>query len=127
MEEKDCLDIAWKYFQQHAQQRISYFNFFVLFSTILLTGFFTLFFNSSCDITIGMPIEIIESFLAFIFWKIDKRNQHLTHIAEEVIRRIESKSPAIKEYAVFTIEEADRQNEKKEIYPSATAFPWTII
>ena len=25
--EKDALDIAWKYFLQHAQQRISYFNF----------------------------------------------------------------------------------------------------
>ena len=29
IESKDILNTSWLYFQQHAQQRISYFNFFV--------------------------------------------------------------------------------------------------
>lgn len=40
---KEMLMIAWNYFQQHAQQRISYFNFFVAFSALITTGMISTF------------------------------------------------------------------------------------
>ena len=43
IENKDILNTSWLYFQQHAQQRISYFNFFVAFSTLLTTGMISTF------------------------------------------------------------------------------------
>lgn len=87
---KEWLDLAWKYFQQHAQQRISYFNFFVIFSTILTTGLVTTFQESFDMPYLGCAIGLIQVFLSIMFWKIDQRNKFLTKHAEEVIKSYES-------------------------------------
>jgi hypothetical protein len=87
----EWLDIAWKYFQQHAQQRISYFNFFVIFSTILTTGIVTTFQKTFGSSYLGVALGLLQAFLAFMFLKIDGRNRLLTKHSEDVIRKYESK------------------------------------
>ena len=87
--EKDILDLAWKYFQQHASQRISYFNFFVLFSSFMTTGLITTFHPQFRAHALGVAIGLMQVFLAFVFWKVDERNKFLTRIGENAIKEIE--------------------------------------
>jgi hypothetical protein len=88
--EKDWLDLSWKYFQQHAQQRISYFNFFVIFSTILTTGIVSTYQKTFGLTHLGVPLGLLQVFVAFMFYKLDERNKILTKHAETTIKRIES-------------------------------------
>lgn len=90
IKDKEWLDLAWKYFQMHAQQRISYFNYFVIFSTILSTCLLTTFQKDFQVPFIGIFISLIQMLLSIIFWKIDGRNKFLTKHAETVIKRIET-------------------------------------
>jgi len=87
--EKDILDLAWKYFQQHASQRISYFNFFVLFSSFMTTGLITTFHPQFRAHAVGVAIGLMQVFLSFVFWKVDERNKFLTKIGENAIKEIE--------------------------------------
>ena len=57
---KDWLNISWKYFELHAQQRIMYFNFFVVFSTILTTGLVATFQLNNNVQFIGIGLGIIQ-------------------------------------------------------------------
>ncbi len=91
IQEKEVLDIAWKYFQQHSQQRISYFNFFVVFSGVMTTALLTTFQEKFEAHIVGLGIGIIQSLIAFTFWKIDERNKFLTKLAEDTIKEIESR------------------------------------
>ena len=91
IKEKEVLDLAWKYFQQHAQQRIGYFNFFVVFSVLMTTGLLTTFQEKFAAHFIGIAIGLILSLISFIFWKIDERNKYLTKHGENAIKEIEKK------------------------------------
>lgn len=87
--EKEALDIAWKYFQQHAQQRVSYFNFFVLFSSIMTTGLIATL-GPQFDLhLLGTGIGCMEVLIAFVFIKIDDRNKYLTKIGEDALKALE--------------------------------------
>ena len=88
--DKEWLDLAWKHFQQHAQQRILYMNYFVVFSTILSTGLISTFQINFQMPVIGIGIGLIQVFLSFIFFKIDERNRFLTKHSETSIVSIET-------------------------------------
>ena len=111
---KEWLNLSWNYFQQHAQQRISYFNFFVVFSTILTAALVSTFQSNFQAPFLGIAIGLVESFVAFIFLKIDTRNRFLTQNAENVIQRIEADydKTGNKSYNLFTNEELETQKLK---------------
>jgi len=113
--EKDWLDLSWKYFQQHAQQRISYFNFFVIFSTILTTGIVSTYQKTFGLTHLGFPLGLLQVFLAFMFYKLDERNKLLTKQAEKMIRYIETtdNTAVQKRTQLFSTEEKE-SNERKE-------------
>jgi hypothetical protein len=114
--DKEWLDLAWKYFQQHAQQRISYFNFFVIFSTILTTGLVTTFQKSYEMPLIAFAIGAIQAFLSFMFLKIDERNKFLTKHAEKTIRTLEANVKNSNEQGtqLFTNEDIETNKKKQE-------------
>lgn len=87
--DKEWLDLAWKHFQQHAQQRILYLNYFVVFSTILSTGLISTFQNNFQMPILGIGIGFIQIFLSYIFFKIDERNKFLTKHSERKLVSIE--------------------------------------
>lgn len=106
LSDKEWLDLGWKYFQQHAQQRIIYFNYFVIFSTILTTGLVATFQANFQAPYLGIGIGLIQTFLSFVFWKIDDRNKFLTKHAENIIKKIESNAGESK-YKIFSEEEIE--------------------
>lgn len=87
--DKEWLDLAWKYFLQHAQQRMQHFNYFIIFSTILVTGFIATFQNNFSFSRLQVAIGILQTCLAVFFAKLDERNSFLVKHAENVIKSYE--------------------------------------
>lgn len=114
--EKDIFDLSWKYFQQHAQQRISFFNFFVVFSGLMTTALITTFQEKFNAHIIGAGIGLMLSFISFVFWKVDQRNKFLTKIGEDAIKEFETtyhfqlQHINLDKIKVFTYEGTQTQN-----------------
>jgi hypothetical protein len=89
-QEKDILAYALKYFEIHAAQRMSVFNFFIVLSTIILTGLATCVFGEGIYAPIGIPLGLLLSALALTFWKLDQRTSFLVKRAEKALTQLES-------------------------------------
>lgn len=117
---KEWLDLAWKYFLQHAQQRLQYFNYFVIFSTIITTGIVTTFQYNFQAHYLGIGLGIIQTFLSYMFWKIDIRNKFLTQHAEQIIKKIEEDCCSTDGYKLFTQEDSktalQTSTDKKSLF-----------
>jgi ABC-type multidrug transport system fused ATPase/permease subunit len=79
---------VWNYFQVHAAQRLTTFNFYILISTLIATGFLI--------VISGMPIlalllSVILMVLSLVFWKLDVRNKQLVRTAEAGLKYLEGK------------------------------------
>jgi hypothetical protein len=82
-------EYAWRYFNFHASQRTTMFNFFLVFSAF----FIGVYVNSGLThgepgiLTLMMPIVGILITIMFLF--LDRRNEELVHIAEDVLKKLE--------------------------------------
>ena len=87
MENKENIrNYIWKYFQLHAGQRLTTFNFYLVISTLFTSGYFIAF----KDIPIlSLFLSFILIALSFIFWKLDSRNKQLIRNAENGLKEIE--------------------------------------
>ncbi|TKJ39298.1 MAG: hypothetical protein CEE38_00720 [Planctomycetes bacterium B3_Pla] len=118
--EKDILDIAWNYFQQHAQQRLSFFNFFVIFSVLMTTGLISTFQEKYNAHSIGIAIGLMLSLISYVFWKIEERNKYLTKTGENAIKQIEQHYPCAKcypdpvKFKIFSLEQEETDKIRKE-------------
>lgn len=89
-EEKDILAYSLKYFEIHAAQRMSVFNFFIVLSTIILTGLATCVFGDDMYAPIGVPLGLLLTALALTFWKLDQRTSFLVKRAEKALEHLET-------------------------------------
>lgn len=125
--EKEILNLAWNYFQQHAQQRLSFFNFFVVFSVLMTTGLISTFQEKYDVHSIGIAVGMMLSLISYVFWKIDDRNKYLTKKGENAIKQIEKHYSCAKcypgqpEFQIFTIEE-NRTDELKKMQLQKNIF-----
>lgn len=99
---------AWKYFELHAQQRITVFNFYIAIIGLLISGVGVSMQQGDkyiylCSIAGGFMV-----FISFIFWKLDQRTSMLIKNSEYVLRETENKINN-KNYCIFT---NDHNNEK---------------
>jgi len=85
-QEKDILAYALKYFEIHAAQRMSVFNFFIVLSTIILTGLATCVFGEGMYAPIGIALGLLLTALALTFWKLDQRTSFLVKRAEKTLK-----------------------------------------
>jgi hypothetical protein len=86
IKESEVLDLSFSYFSLLAQQRLTYFNLFIVLMGVLSTALLTSF-QEKLDIHIvGIGLGLLETFLCFVFWKIDERNKFLTKHTECLIR-----------------------------------------
>ncbi|GHC52399.1 hypothetical protein GCM10007315_13600 [Gemmobacter tilapiae] len=89
MDDGRALDHAWKYFHLHAQQRITVFNFYVVFSGLLITGIAKAFENFPMNSITTAALGLILAGLSFLFFKLDQRVSDLIKKAERVIATYE--------------------------------------
>jgi hypothetical protein len=78
----------WNYFQVHASQRLTTFNFYILISTVISTGFLIVIANMPI---FALVLSIMLISLSFVFWKLDIRNKQLIRTAESGLKYLESK------------------------------------
>ena len=93
---KEQREYAWNYFQLHAGQRMSTFNFFIVISSLLATALVksisALNSDSLTNLFIGLAISIGLCLAAFVFWKLDGRVSYLIKHAEAALKEIETES-----------------------------------
>jgi hypothetical protein len=88
-EEKARLDIAWKYFDLHAKQRTTMFQFFTAMVPVVVGGYFYLAKDHAYFGTL-MVVACIGLALSLGFWLIDKRNEQLVNISRKHICELET-------------------------------------
>lgn len=121
---KDFQKYAWDYFSVHASQRMSLFNFFVIFCSLLTTGLFVTFQESFQIHTVGIAFGILIILISFVFWKLDCRVGFLIKHAETALKEIERDFPPDDNTGVphvtklFTLEEylTDQKKETSGCY-----------
>ncbi|HCF1770727.1 RipA family octameric membrane protein [Pseudomonas aeruginosa] len=93
MNDKDRIDRsiehAWKYFELHAQQRMTVFNFFLAIAGLVAAGI-------GVGLQQGSQFSILVSllgfflvFVSFIFWKLDQRVSSMIKLAEAALCHLE--------------------------------------
>jgi len=86
---KQQRDYAWNYFQIHAAQRMTTFNFFVILAGLLTAGLARTLVSHDELRFIGFFLGIALIVIAFSFWQLDKRVKYLIGLAESKLRDIE--------------------------------------
>jgi hypothetical protein len=90
---KDVQKYAWDYFAVHASQRMSLFNFFVIFSSLVTTGLVGTFQEAFRAYPLGFGFGMLLVLISFIFWKLDQRVGFLIKHAEAALKHVESQFP----------------------------------
>lgn len=101
-------DYGWNYFSLHAEQRLKTFHFFIALSAVIYGAIFTIL----KDLNNGMyiiPVVMLQTFLSFIFWKLDQRNRELIKHAENTLKFIE-KSTAKDDDEILNLFSTEEEN-----------------
>lgn len=87
---KDQREYLWNYFSLHSSQRLTTFNFYIVFSTVTATGCMNVLAKNGMS-GIGIVLGLLLAFLSFVFWKVDSRNRQLIKCSEEALKYLEEK------------------------------------
>lgn len=99
-----AIEHAWRYFEAHAAQRMTVFNFFSVFSGIVAAGLAGTMQKASTS-GFGVVLGVLLALLSFIFWKLDQRGAFLVKHAEAVLAAAEAASME-PQYRLFSNEPA---------------------
>lgn len=88
---KELRQQAWDYFDLHATQRLTTFNFYIVISSVIATALFTILQSSQAP-RIGWLLGGLLVFFSFVFWKLDSRNRDLIRGAEAALKYFEQNS-----------------------------------
>ena len=84
---KARMDYAWNYFTFHARQRTTMFNFFIVFSGLLLNGCVLLYEKHSWQFL--LVASVLGIFITIFFIFLERRNEELVHAAEDILFYLE--------------------------------------
>jgi hypothetical protein len=116
-----AFDHAWRYFELHAAQRMTVFNFFLILAGLVAAGIGTALQASPKLSILAAVLGILLAFLAFIFWKLDQRVCFLTKSAERAMAATESSLPTYCQ--LFLNEPVQTKTARAEGNPWTR--PWT--
>jgi len=85
-----ALEHAWKYFEIHAQQRLTMFNFFVAFSTIALAAIGAAIQAGESFAYFGVLMGLVVPAISFVFWQLDRRTAFLVKHGENIAVKLEN-------------------------------------
>jgi hypothetical protein len=84
---------AWRYFDLHAQQRITVFNYFIIFAGLILAGLASTLQRGEYAV-FGVLFGVLLALLSFVFWQLDRRAAFLVKHAECALEELERALPA---------------------------------
>ncbi len=122
--DKDVLELIWKYFEHHGNQRLTHINFFIVFSSTLMVFQYTVLGTNNNLLFAPIVIGIVQIIVSFAFYKIDERTMFLVKHAEKAMVSIESTysfshdKGYINSLKIFTneIEETNKAKKEKKIF-----------
>ena len=86
MEYTQSRDYLWKYFEGHAAQRLTTFNFYLVVSSAIITGYFV----ALRDIPLlAIMLGGMLILFSLVFWKLDMRTKFMIHTVEDALKYIE--------------------------------------
>jgi hypothetical protein len=139
-------EYAWRFFDFHAKQRTTMFSFFVVFSGFLINAFALLLQKNEHSALFFVALFGAAITVSFIF--LERRNEELVHIAEDVLLALERKilfkdieeevmwphqrtwlgkmigSPKEVPLGIFVRQDHDEKNGKGSKYSHGTWMPW---
>lgn len=81
------LDYAWKWFSFHADQRTKMFNFMLIVVGIFATAIVGAYKEEMFVVAISLCV--VSGFFALVFTRLDRRNQDLVALGQDVLRELE--------------------------------------
>lgn len=87
--QEKSLEHAWRYFELHANQRMTVFNFFLVLSGLVAAGVATSLQGAQELSFLGITLGLLLAFVSFIFWKLDQRVSFLMKRAESALAIVE--------------------------------------
>jgi hypothetical protein len=84
---------AWRYFELHANQRMSVFNFFLALSGIVSAGLAALLQGGAQLSFLGILLGVLLILVPVLFWKPDQRVSFLIKHAETALSELEGALP----------------------------------
>jgi hypothetical protein len=101
---------AWKYFQLHASQRMTLFNFYITICTAIVAGIGVFMNFDNVPFILIITLGILMIVFSIVFWLLDERTRYFIHLSERVIMEIES-NYSNEKFRIVTIQE----NESRKI------------
>ncbi|PSL93753.1 hypothetical protein [Pseudomonas sp. R9.37] len=83
------IDHAWRYFELHAQQRMTVFNFYLAISGLIAAGVGVCLQQGSKFSFLASLLGVFLGLVSFLFWKLDQRVSELIKLAESTLCKIE--------------------------------------
>lgn len=115
---------AWDYFNTHAAQRLTIFNFYIALSSATATGFLASF-KAGSNLEPARPLlAALLCFFAFVFWKLDQRTKALIKNAENTLKHFERSDANHLHAKVFLHEEMRTEEHWEEIKGWAWLMVW---
>jgi DNA mismatch repair ATPase MutS len=116
MSEKEIWDYVWGYFQVHAAQRLTTFNFYIALSTIVTTGLFATLHKDFQVPALSVVLSFLLLTFSYLFWKLDQRNRSLIRISEAALIALEQnisiEGVTVGELKLFSHEKDKTSKEK---------------
>ena len=80
---------AWDWFEYHARQRVTMFNYFLLAMGILATAYVQSLRQGPR--AVALAVALMGVVVSAIFWLLDWRNKQLVDMGEQLLRELEQK------------------------------------
>jgi hypothetical protein len=82
------LEYARYFFDHHAKQRMTMLNFFLIFVGLTLSAYSSLVKDGQSNV--ASPLALFGALLTLVFVFLDRRNEELVHVAEDVLGTLEN-------------------------------------
>ena len=99
-------DYAWKWFNFHADQRIKMFNYMLVVFGVFATAVVATF-DKHLPFSASAALSLVAGLLAFVFVLLDKRNEYLVRLGEDVLVELEQR------HIFGNLEEIDNRDSRR--------------
>lgn len=118
------MEYVWKYFEIHANQRMTLFNYYITISFAVLSAIAFCIEKNNKLLLVAIFLSFLLGLISFIFWKFDQRTSFLIKHSESILKSIEAKYNLI-ESGIFSEEEKKFEQYNQEFRCFSVFKLWT--